>query len=68
MDVPVTLASFGLILFIPALLDACGHCCGFHKALSTKYRAADQIIVSTSECILSLCLAKVFVCCFFFQC
>lgn len=60
MDVRVTSASFELILFVPALLDACGCCGDFHKELS-KYqqsteKQASQIRLSTSECILCHCL------------
>lgn len=57
MDVLVTSASFELILFVPALLDACGR---FYKALSKYQQSTEkqtrQISLSTNECILCLCL------------
>lgn len=60
MDVLVTSASFELILFVPALLDACGRCGGFYKALSKYQQSTEkqtrQISLSTNECILCLCL------------
>lgn len=60
MDVLVTSASFELILFVPALLDACGRCGGFHKELPKYQQSTEkqtsQISLSTSECILCHCL------------